>query len=583
MNTQRIPLRASLLAVVGVLWFVSAASAQWVTQTVQLSNGWNAVYLRVQPFPAACDEVFANLPVTNVCRYNARVLTTQFDTDPTQPFQRPDEWLTWAPKDGVSEYTRTLENLLGGTAYLVAATNNCVLTLRGQPVIPRFQWVPGQPNLVGFPISLSPDQQPYFATFFRYEPAIDAEEYVDRTNIAMIGPDLQPVNITRFTARSKMEPGRAYWIRAQSASDYVGPMRVSTSDPNGLLFGQQLNELFLQVRNACNSNPAPLTVTLRHVSSETPPTNAPPMAGAVPLLYADRTATNWVWRAWPTEQSQNWTLTNGQVLTLQLSVNRGAMAPPANPNALWQSLLQVTCDQGTFIQVPLSAAYDSGDGQLAAFPYGLWVGEARISEVSSARFDTNAQAEASTPPLPAGGSFPLRLILHAGSDGDYRLLSSAVIAALQDASSNTVNRIYTDGSHVPAGATIVTRVSSAAFGRIAPVGLVGPGFLSALSGSYVIDYDDPLNPFKHIYHPDHDNLDANRQKLPEGLESFTISNRVQFTWNTVPDPVLGGTLWRPDESVTGTYEHTISNLRHTPITLRGAFTLRRVSRVGVAE
>ncbi|HOX59963.1 MAG TPA: hypothetical protein P5205_21965, partial [Candidatus Paceibacterota bacterium] len=188
-----------------------------------------------------------------------------------------------------------------------------------------------------------------------------------------------------------------------------------------------------------------------------------------------------------------------------------------------------------------------------------------------------------TAPLPTSGAFPLRLILHAGTGDNNKLLSSAVIAALPDANSNVVNRIYTDAANVPAGATVVTRVGSAAFGRIAPVGLNGAGFLNQLEGEYVVDYDDPLNPFKHVYHPDHDNLRPNGSTLNEGEEGFTITNRVHFTWNTEPDPSLGATLWRPDETVTGTYEQEILNLRRTPITLRGAFTLKRVSRVGSTE
>ncbi len=581
MKPHRIPLHSSLLGGLLLLGLASVASAQWVTQTVPLQSGWNAVYLRVQPFPAACDLVFSNLPVTKVFRYNARIMTTQFGTDPTQPWKRPDEWLVWVPSGDESGYVRTLENLVGGTAYLIQATNACTLTLKGHPTIPRFDWVPNQPNLFGFQISPYPESQPTFADFFRYEPAIDGERSFEKTNIVQIGPNLEEINLTPQTAQRKIDPGLAYWIRAQASSDYVGPLRVSTVAPDGLVYGATVDELELRVLNACDTNPSPITVTVRHVASETPPPDAPPLAGAVPLLYADRTATNWIWRAWPTDQSQNWTLTNGQLLSLRLAVNRSAMTPPVQTNALWQSLLQVSGNSGTFIQVPLSVAYASGTDQQAAFPYGLWVGAAYLDEVSCVRFDTNTQAEAASVPLPAGGAFPLRLILHAGSDGNNRLLSTAVIAAIQG--SNAVNRIYTDAANVPAGATIVTRVSSAAFGGISPVGLSGPGFLNELEGTYTVGYDDPLNPFKHVYHPDHNNLGAGGSKLPEGEESFTISNRVHLTWSTLPDPVLGATLWRPDETVTGTYEHEILNLRHTPITLRGAFTLKRVSRVGSAQ
>jgi len=270
-------------------------------------------------------------------------------------------------------------------------------------------------------------------------------------------------------------------------------------------------------------------------------------------------------------------------MTMRLAINRATMPPPAAADYRWQSLLQVSGSSGTFIQVPLSAAYSSGNEQLAPFPYGLWVGEANIREVSCVRFDTNTQAETASAPLPAGGTFPLRLILHAGSDGNYRLLSRAVITTALDGNRNLVNRIYTDDTQMPAGATVVTRIGSAAFGRIPPVGLSGPGFLNVLQGDYTVDYDDPLNPFKHVYQPDHNNLDADGNGLSEGVESFTISNHVTLTWTSVPDPVFGATLWNPAETTTGIYQQEIGNLRHVPIIVRGTFSLKRVSRVGRTE
>lgn len=583
MKKDSIRLQCSLLGTVLILATASTCLGQWATQTIQLQPGWNAVYLSIHPFPEMCDQVFNNSPIVGAYRSNTRNKTAQFSTDPSKPFDRADEWLTWVPNDGVSGYVRTLEALSGGSAYLIRATNAHTLHLKGIPAIPHMDWVSGRPNLAGFQVSLFPDLQPLFSEFFRYEPAIDAEPYPDRTNIAMIGPGLESINITGQTARRKIEPGRAYWITAQSSSDFVGPLQVKTPTAEGMRYGKEHNELTVRILNTCNSNPAPLSVTIRHVSSETPPAGTPPSAGSVPLLYVDRTDTNWVWRPWPVEQSQTWDLTNGQILHLRLAINRGGMHAPANPNALWQSLLQISCNRGTFIQVPLSAAYDSGTDQLAAYPFGLWVGEAAIKEVTWVHYDSEIEGEATTGPLPAAGSFPMRLILHAGNDGTNRLLSAAVVAAIRNANSNVVHRIYTQRTNVPADATVVTRISSAAYGRIPPVGLSGSGFLGTLEGTYIIDYDDPLSPFKHVFHPDHDNLNTAKEKLPEGRESFSISNRIHLTWNVVPEPGLGATLWRPDETLTGTYEHEIYNLRRTPIVLRGPFTIRRVSKVGAAQ
>lgn len=583
MNALRIPIRPFLLALLVGLTSVPDGSAQWVTQTIQLQAGWNAVHLRVQPWPAACDQIFATLPVDRVSRYNARVISTQFGTDPIQLWKRPDEWLTWARNDGESGYVRTLENLVGGSAYLMHAAAPCTVSFQGRPVIARLEWVPGQPNLVGFQVSLSPELQPTFADFFRYEPAIDGDQQMGTNLIWQIGTNLESINLTAQTTRRKISPDLAYWVQAQKPSDYTGPLRVTTVNPDGLIFDRALDELTLTVRNVCDASAPPIVVTLRHVDSETPPTLAPRQLGAVPLLYADRTASNWVWRAWPTDQSQNWTLTNGQTLSLRLAVNRSAMPAPTQTNSLWQSILRLSGSSGTLVQIPLAADYAGGSDQLSPYPAGLWVGEARLSEASFVQFDTNTQREVATAPLPVNGSFPLRLILHAGTDGSCRLLSRAIVAALTDAGSNTVHHLYADAAGVPATARIVTRISSATFGHTGPVGLTGSGFLNALQGNYVVGHDDPLNPFKHIYHPGHNNLDTDGNPLPEGQESFTISNRVQLTWNAVPDPVFGATLWKPDETVTGTYQHEISNLRHTPIVLRGAFILKRVSRVGRLE
>jgi hypothetical protein len=582
-KSRHFPYSPVFLALACVGW-VSVASGQWVSQSISLQTGWNAVYLRVQPFPAACDDVFAALPVDRVSGYNARNVSTQFSTDSTQLFRRPDEWLVWVPADGEAVYVRTLENLLGGSTYLVHATNGCTLVLKGRPVFPRLEWVPGQANLVGFQVSSSPERQPTFAEFFRYESAIDGDQHLGTPLIAGIGPGLELVNISSQATRRTIDPDVAYWIHAQRLSDYIGPIRVSTAHPDGLVYGDDLNELLLTIRNVCDTNAPPITVTLRHMNSEMPPDGAPGLIGPVPLLYEDRTTSTWAWRAWPTDQSQNYSLAAGESKTWRLAVNRSAMSPPGVSNALWQSLLQVSGSRGSSIQVPVSAAYSSGASYTAPFPYGLWVGEAFIDAVSCVRFDTNTQAEVASEPLPVGTTFPVRLVLHAGSDGNDRLLSSAVIAAMPDAESNLVNQVYTDVANVPADATILARVASAAFGGIPPLGLSGSGFLSELQGSYVIDYNDPLNPFKHLYHPDHNNLSwDNETLLPEGVESFTISNHVSLTWTNLPDPVLGATLWRPDETVHGVYEHEIGNLRHTPITLRGAFTLRRVSRVGIAQ
>ena len=53
-------------------------------------------------------------------------------------------------------------------------------------------------------------------------------------------------------------------------------------------------------------------------------------------------------------------------------------------------------------------------------------------------------------------------------------------------------------------------------GRFPPIS--EPRVASVASCDVILDCDDPLNPFKHRYHPDHDNRDEFYDPLPEGDE-----------------------------------------------------------------
>jgi len=39
---------------------------QWITQTIDLNPGWNAINLEVQPEPRDCDAVFGGLQIESV-------------------------------------------------------------------------------------------------------------------------------------------------------------------------------------------------------------------------------------------------------------------------------------------------------------------------------------------------------------------------------------------------------------------------------------------------------------------------------------------------------------------------------------
>jgi|APSaa5957512622_1039677.scaffolds.fasta_scaffold15399_4 hypothetical protein len=554
---------------------------QWVTQSVPLQTGWNGIHLSVQPYPATCEAQFAGLPIESVQRHNLALSTAQFITDPTELFARDDEWLSWQPDVNDSGYVNTLRNIIGGTTYLILATNNCTWVATGRPVLPRLKWEQDAFNMVGFQVSLDSENQPTVADFFKNVPAINGERGVGEERVFLINTDLKHKDITGQTAQLKIESGKAYWIKAQGTSRYAGGLHVYTADPDGLAFGVRHNELRLFVRNDYGEA---MTLTMRHAVSEHAPAGYAPVLAAVPLLQFGGDLTNRQWTSWPVEQSQSFELEPNETLTLRLGVNRNQMSAPDPTNGTWQSILKIESSCGSFVRVPISTDYGQASEQFATWPAGLWVGEAALSAVSFVAFDEATSNEVASAPQPASDVFPLRLILHVGSDGQSQLLSRAMLAAETLPDSNVVYRIYTDEGDVPTTAKNVIRISSPAFGLVAPATLSGVGFGQSLSGAYVMDYDDPTNPFKHVYHPSHDNRKAeDGSVLSEGIESYSVSNQVDLAWGPATENGQGATLWSPDEMTTGTYTHVISNLRQVPITVRGPFSLQRVSQAGETQ
>ena len=80
MKTSLQTLRCLLAAAASFVGFPTLA--QWTTQTIPLTPGWNAVYLEVQPASDDADAVFARLPVDSVWAWNASATPIQFIQEP---------------------------------------------------------------------------------------------------------------------------------------------------------------------------------------------------------------------------------------------------------------------------------------------------------------------------------------------------------------------------------------------------------------------------------------------------------------------------------------------------------------------
>jgi hypothetical protein len=133
------------------------------------------------------------------------------------------------------------------------------------------------------------------------------------------------------------------------------------------------------------------------------------------------------------------------------------------------------------------------------------------------------------------------------------------------------------------GEPVARRVSSAAFGFRQPIAMTGAGAFgsggSARACLIPLDYDDPVNPFKHRYHPDHDNLDARfEQKLVEGREGFTVTREVRLEFAAQDPDNLALAGWG-DNQLGGVYRETITGLHKNPLIVEGTFRLHHATEV----
>jgi hypothetical protein len=574
-------------------WFLCAfaneAQAQWVQQQFVLKPGWNAVFLEVDPTPEECDVLFAGLPIESVWDWNRTADSAQFVQDPSTLIPGAPGWLTWFPPNHPLAGQANLFILRDGRPYLVKVATNAqpiTWTVTGKPSLRRVTWQAGGVNFVGFHVSA---QAPSFQTLFAGESGLVGQPvyFLDAGGALRAFTDLS-------SARPKA--GEAYWIRCQRPAQAAGTIRVDPGSRQGLNFAGNTAEQSIRIRNMSSGA---RNISVRLLPSASPPAGQSPLAGPVPLEYwrASYATTNLGWEPFSAPLSFT-ALPAGQEWNIRLGVRRATVSSAA-PGSKYQSLLEVTDDLGTRWLIPLSAdpagAAASASGfQVASAPgessyAGLWIGDAVLKAVSQPAHPGDPSVTRS-----AGGSFSFRMIVHVDGAGTVRLLQHVFLVRkpailVPDPDNPNLNRVeqpartvvVTDEALIPGiigtAELIGRRVSSAAFGFSQPVVLAGGAFgAGTLNGTLALDYDHPLNPFKHVYHPDHNNLDERfEQKLSEGKEAFTVTRSLSLGFTTTDPLGLNPPSWG-DTELGGTYRETISGLHRSAIQVSGNFRLVRV-------
>ena len=551
-------MKSLLLTLISLCFVVTAAQAQWQTTTYTLKGGWNSIYLHGDATHATLDELFASNPeVVEVWRWNPNPSQVQFISSPLIPSAGTPEWSTWV-RDGSSN---SLGQLLGQTAYLVkcsGSTSNSYNVAIPQRILPpSAAWVRNGANFMGFPSfkngSTYPTMGSYFATFpVAIASGVKIYKYV--------GGDLGPGNPLQVFSPSfeTLDRNQAYWFDSEVVGNFYAPVEISLSKSSGLDFGRTGSTVTVRLRNRSD---AVSTVTIAPVDSAAAPSGEEGITGSVPLrrrTFDTETAT-WI----ETDVSSAFTEVVGPNAAVELTFGIDRTAMTGDSNAFYASMLRFTDSAGLYdILVPATARKAS----LA----GLWIGEARVSAVES---KVPGSADTDTPQ-----GYPLRYLIHVDDAGAARVLSQVFLGKLAGESpqdgitpleSNLSTADKPGASRIVAAHLPLDRV-------LATSGSFAVG--SSLSCTIATPFDDPVSPFVHQYHPDHDNQSGSTA-LVSGQESYDISRAVTFTLAATPpegvSPIgYGGSV------IAGTYAEVISGLHKDTLQVAGTFTLHRVSEIG---
>lgn len=549
--------RKDAVAVIAVLALAlsltGTAFAKTAQQAFTFQPGWNAVFLQLDPADPDPSAVFADLTqLAGVWMWNPRVSTVEFIQDPDTLIPGRSEWLAYFPENPVAT---TLHAIFGERAYLikVGGDQSVEWTVSGEPTLPKINWKPASFNLVGF--HLAPEGEPFFEDFFSASSAHDGQE------IHILNGSGRWERVTS-PATTRMKAGEAFWVFCREPSEFTGPFSVRLARSDGLHYGKSLSEQTVRLSNA--------SAAAASVSGT--------VTGTVPLSY---------WHVATVPADSEWTdfplalaVDPGREKNLRVAVKRSGLTAGES----YEDNLVVSNGAGMRLLLPVSVEGVSHEG--------LWVGTAAVGKVSEPRVEPNAQfplTDTDDRRYGTDAGFSFRLIVHVDATGQARLLKQVIFMWDTEGERRV---IFTDDAKIsqfsatgPDGKFGAKRLSSAAFSRLAET---APVYEAPMTGSFdeaggslavtiTVAQDDPANPFRHGFHPDH----------KDPARAYAVTRAIEMIFSTEDadgDPVTGAPVmgWGSTR-MGGIYRETLTGLHKAPIKVEGTFLLEKVNSLGTLE
>ncbi|HEY4285224.1 MAG TPA: hypothetical protein VGM62_19350 [Chthoniobacterales bacterium] len=520
------------------------------TQTWTLQPGWNSISVEVEPQDPTPATVFAGLPIQMVWSYFPTKTPVQFIQNPSDPPWNVAGWNVYLPVGQPD--AATLTNLFAIHAHQaclikLSGSTPVQLTIIGTPTYKEISWRPDSFTLTG--LDIAPNVTVQSGNYFLNSPAHTGQV---RFRLDPNGTWIQ------LSTTASLSYGVAYWVYTKGSSDFSAPVQLSFGGSDRIDFGATLESKTLTLNNR---NASDTTIVLNN------PTGYPLVVASI-----DPNTNQTVWT--PLSLKAVLVPANGTV-TLTLGIRRAGL--PANSDASLTASAQGI--QRTIVVTAQNPV---------ATQVGLWTGTVTLNKVSEAH--TNPNVPTVTP-----AEFTMRLLLHVDNGGVTRLLKEAYIMKKPNPpGSNLANPgafvLLSDPSmlalfQAPAnhdGAPFAPRISAIGYDFSEVHVPLNGTFGTSLTGTILMPRGHPDNPFKHRYHPDHDDLTASFQPPPPNLpieqqEVWDVTRALVLTFDPLPNDQAPSTGF---SQRTGTYKETVTGLHKNNLITTGTFLLRRINTLG---
>ena len=328
-------------ACAGSFFWLGAASAQTTapvsgpplplrTQVIDLQQGWNAVWLEVEPLDAVAEKVFEGTAVDICARFFRPVTSVEFIRDPAEKPFNQEGWGVWYAPSREDAIVKTLDRVNSHAGYLIHATRAARWTVTGKVTFKPLEWKHRSFTLAGFAVDQA--QPPTFGDYFA-----GSAGQVGSQIFRLVEGRWQ-----RTQATATMRAGEACWVYAEGDSHFQGPLTVDLQ--SGVLdFGDSTGSIGL---THINSSPDAHAVSVEIVNAGSS------VAGAAGLpLQQVKLDIPTLTTAASTVSGTGIEVPGGMADTLRLQVQRGLMTSTTQT-----ALLKLSDGRGALAWVPVRAS-----------------------------------------------------------------------------------------------------------------------------------------------------------------------------------------------------------------------------------